>query len=53
MNGGAYTREVYNWTGKSAPKQAVAVLINQKFCIYWYITKLQNIIINRIPRQKE
>ena len=38
----------YKRNGKSASKQAKAVLIQNAFSIYWRLMQLQKIIINRI-----
>ena len=36
--GGAYIQGAYNWSRKSDSKQ-------NTFCIYWFVTKLQNVIV--------
>ena len=33
---------------KRASKQVIAVLITKRFTLYWFLIKLENVIINRI-----
>ena len=36
--GGAYIQGLYSWNRKSDSKQ-------NTFCIYWFLTKLQNVMV--------
>ena len=37
-----------NWSKKRASKQVIAVLITKRFTLYWFLIKLENVMINRI-----